>query len=139
MALPLINGTAYSWSQIELRLFNTVVNGITAIQYEDDQVIEDNKGAGNRPVSRGYGSIECKGSITLEMGEVEALQAASPTGRLQDIPEFDIPVSFLPQGGVIRNHILHNCRFKKNMRDTKTGDTNIPVELPLIISHISWK
>jgi hypothetical protein len=139
MAAPLINGTAYSWSQIDLRLFNTPVAGVTAISYEDTQEIEDNKGAGNRPVSRGYGSIECKGSITLEMAEVEALQAASSSGRLQDIPEFDIPISFLPLGGVIRQHTLHNCRFKANKRDMKQGDMNVLVELELMISHITWK
>ena len=94
MALPLINGTAYSWSQIQLNLLGTPVNGIVAISYEESQEMQDNFGAGNRPVSRGYGKKECKASITLEMAEVEALQDAAPNGSLMDIPEFDVPVCF---------------------------------------------
>lgn len=136
---PLINGTAYSWSQIEVNIFNTPIAGITAISYEDMQEMEDNYGAGSNPVSRGYGKKTSKASMTLEMAEVEALQNATTDGSLQSIPEFDIVVSYLPEGGVIRNHILHNCRFKSNKRDVKTGDMAVNVELELLISHITWK
>lgn len=135
---PLINGTAYAWSQIELRLFNTPVAGVTKITYEDEQEMQDNYGAGAFPVSRGYGQIKPKAGITLEMAEVEALQAAAPGGRLQSIPEFDVVVSYLPEGGVIVNHTLHNCRFKGNKREIKSGDMTVEVELDLQISHISW-
>ncbi len=136
---PLINGNAYTWSQIELRILNTPVAGITKIMYEDTQEMQDNFGAGKYPVSRGLGKLESKCSLTMEMAEVEALQAAIPTGRLQEIPEFDIVVSYLPEGGVIVNHTLHNCRFKGNKRDIKSGDMTIEVELDVQISHISWK
>lgn len=139
MPQPLINGTAYSWSHIEVKIFGQNVNGITAIMYKDDQEMEDNYGAGNRPVSRGYGKIKTEGSITLEMAEVEALQDATTDGNIMSIPEFEIVVSYLPDGGVIRTHTLNNVKFKSNMRDVKTGDMNIPVEIPLQISHITWK
>lgn len=136
---PLINGTAYAWSQIAVNIFNTTIAGITAISYEDTQEMEDNYGAGNQPVSRGYGKKTYKASMTLEMAEVESLQQAAPNGSLQSIPEFDIVVSYLPEGGVIRNHTLHNCRFKTNKRDVKTGDMKVDVELELMPSHITWK
>jgi len=136
---PLVNGTAYAWAQIELRLFNVNLAGIKAISYEEAQEMQDNFGAGNRPVSRGYGAITATGSITLEMAEVEALQDAAPNGRLQDIPEFSVVVSYLPEGGNIRTHILNNCRFTTNQRNTSQGDMTIDVELPLMISHITWQ
>lgn len=136
---PLINGTAYAWSQIELRIFNTPVAGVTDIKYADAQDMEDNMGAGEFPVSRGYGQIKATSSLTLEMAEVEALQSAAPDGRINKIPEFDIVVSYLPEGGIIRTHTLKNCRFKGNKRETKSGDMTINVELELIISHILWK
>ena len=135
---PLINGTAYAWSQVELRIFNQAVAGVVDIKYDDMQQMQDNKGAGEFPVSRGYGNIEAKASITLEMAEVEALQAAAPQGRINKIPEFDIVVSYLPEGGVIKSHTLHNCRFKGNKRELKSGDMTINVELELQVSHISW-
>jgi hypothetical protein len=136
---PLVNGTAYAWSQIELRLFNVPVAGITDIKYDDSQDMEDNMGAGEYPVSRGYGQIKAKASITLEMAEVEALQNAAPEGRINKIPEFDIIISYLPEGGLLRTHTLKNCRFKGNKREIKSGDMAINVELELITSHILWK
>ncbi len=135
----LINGEAYIWEQIVFSLFNTPIAGIKAISYEDDQEVQDNYGAGNRPISRGYGNIKCTGSVTLEMIEVEALQEASPTGRVQDIPEFDVIVSFQPNIGAIRTHTLKNCRFKKNSRGMKQGDMQIDVELPFVVGEILWK
>lgn len=136
---PLINGESYSWSQIELRLFGTQVAGITEIKYKDSQEMQNNYGAGNRPVSRGYGPIECTASITLEMNEIEALQEAAPTGRLQDIPEFPIIISYLPANGNIKNHTINNCRFTDNMREVKQGDMTIAAELTLLVSDIEWK
>src|SRR5919109_3878864 len=106
--IPLINGTAYSWSQIKFALFNVPVAGVHAINYSDEQAIQDNHGAGRRVVSRGYGQITTEGSITLDLAEVQALINASPTGNIMDIPEFDMVVSWLPESGVILTHTLHN-------------------------------
>jgi hypothetical protein len=136
---PLINGTAYVWSQIKCNILGVVIAGISKIEYDDKQEMQDNFGAGNRPVSRGYGKIECSAKMTLEMAEVEALQQAAVDGRLQSIPEFDVVVAYLPLGGVVVTHTLHNCRFKTNARSASTGDMAINVDLELLCSHISWK
>lgn len=136
---PLINGTAYSWSQIVLNILGTQVAGVTNISYNENQEMQDNFGAGNRPVSRGYGRIQAEATLTLHAEEVEALQAAVSTGRLQDIPEFDVVVSYLPEGGNIVSHSLKNCRFKTNGREVGEGDMAIEVELELQVSHINWK
>lgn len=138
MPQPLVNGTAYSWSQIECRIIDTPVSGITSISYSEEQEMQDNFGAGNRPVSRGYGKITTEASIKLEMATVLALQNASPNGTLQGIPEFPIIISWLPDNGVIVTDTLNNCRFKKNMRDTNQGDMTTEVDLELMVSHITW-
>jgi len=135
---PLVNGQAYSWAQIELRILGATVAGVTAISYEDMEEMQDNFGAGNRPVSRAYGKIECKASVTLEAAEVVALQSVAPSGRIQNIPEFPVIISYLPESGVIVQDVLNNCRFKGNKRDVKTGDMQIEVELELMVSDISW-
>lgn len=135
----LINGTAYGWSQIKVNIGGVEVNGITSINYSDEREIQDNYGAGNRPVSRGYGAIATEGSITLHMAEVEALQSNATDGSLLSISEFDIVVAYLPEGGVIKTHTLKNCRFKNNGRDVSTGDMEIAVELNLAIGEIKWK
>jgi len=135
---PLINGEAYSWSQITVNVLGREIAGITAVKYDEKQEIEDNKGAGTRPVSRGYGSIEATASVTLHMVELEELQSIAPEGNIMRIPEFDITVSYLPENGNIVNHTIHNCRFMSNMRDVKQGDKEIATEIELKTSHISW-
>ena len=135
---PLINGQAYSWGSITLNLLRNIVAGVTAINYTEEQEMEDLYGAGNYPVSRGYGKIKSSGDITLSMEEVEALQKAAPGGRLQAIPPFDIIVSFLASNGNVVTHKLKNCQFKKNQRGMKTGDMSFEIQLDLIMSHIIW-
>lgn len=136
---PLVNGTAYSWSQITINVLGVPVAGVVGISYSEEQEMQDNFAAGNRPVSRGYGNITAEGSISLHMEEVEALQAAVATGRLQDIPEFDIVVAFLPEGGIVTTHTLKNCRFRSNGRELEQNQMEIVVEIPLQISHIQWR
>jgi len=136
----LINGEAVSWAQINVTILGNVISGITAISYEDEQEITNNYGKGNFPVSRGFGKIESKASMTLLAEEVDVLQEAAPDGRLQSIPEFDVLVSYIPVGGstTIRNHKIRNCRFTNNKREAKQGDTQVEVELELMPSHIEW-
>ena len=97
--IPQINGVLHSWSNLSVVINGVPVTGINKISYKDSQTIENIYGAGQAPVGRGYGKIECTPSIGLERGEVEAIRTSSPTGRLQDIAPFDIIVQFLPVNG----------------------------------------
>ena len=136
--VPLINGRAYDWASIRLSLLAQTVAGITALSYEDNQEKVNNWGGGINPVSRGYGKYEGKASITLEMKELERIQAALPPGgRIQDIAPFPIAISFVNSSNALITHTLHNCEFLNNKRDIKTGDTNIEIALDLILSHIT--
>lgn len=136
--VPLINGKSYEWSDIVMNVMGVPVVGVTSIKYDETQNMTNIYGAGRRPVSRGYGNIEPTASVTLLMEEIESLQAVAPNGLLMDIPEFDIVVSFSDSALTPRVHKLRNVRFKKNSRESASGDTSIPVELELIISHIEW-
>ncbi|BDD07520.1 hypothetical protein [Aureibacter tunicatorum] len=136
---PLVNGRTYSWSDITVNILGNPVSGITAVSYEDKQEMENVYGAGEQPVARGYGKIEATGSITLLVDEVEALMNASESGRLQEIPEFDIVVAYETSQGEIKTHTLKNCKFKSNKREMKTGDMKMESALELLISHIEWK
>jgi len=135
---PLINGYNYSWGNITVNIARVPVVGITSINYAEEQEMEDQYGAGNYPVSRGYGRIKATGDITLHSNEVEALQAAAPGGRLQAIAPFDINVTFIDATGALKTHRLHNCQFKNNARNMNEGDLKFDVKLDLIISHINW-
>lgn len=138
MAIPLINGRTYDYGSIIVNIMSVPVAGVTAIEYSDDQEMEDNYGAGTMPVNRGFGKYKAMAKITLYMEEVEAITSLATGGRLQNIPEFDIIVAYVNSSNVPVTHKLRNCRFKNNNRKSKTGDTKIEVELDLLISHITW-
>lgn len=135
---PLINGKSYEWSDIQVMILGVPVTGITNIEYEEKQAMENIYGAGENVVSRGYGKVEPTAKITLLMEEVENIMAVAPFGRLNKIPEFDIVVIYIDDALVLRKHKIRNVRFTGNNRKSSTGDTSIPVDLDLIISHIEW-
>ncbi len=138
-ALPLINGQQHSWSSIEVRMLDNIVTGITSVNYDDSVMKENHYGAGDFPVHRGRGKYEAKASITLYNYEVEAIIAALPRGRrLQDVPAFDIVVSYLDDSNDIITHVVRNCEFNTNSRGINQGDTKIEVSFDLICSHIEW-
>ncbi|MEG1673217.1 MAG: hypothetical protein RR221_06840 [Alistipes sp.] len=136
--IPLINGVEYSWGDITATIGGVPVIGITAIEYGDDQVVENHYGAGRYPVSRSKGRVTPSAKITLTMGEVVAIQAKSLTGRLQDLAPFPIVVAYIPEDGQIVIDKIMNCQFKKNARTWKEGDTRQAVDLDLVPSHIAW-
>ncbi|MDR1199055.1 MAG: hypothetical protein LBK94_08625 [Prevotellaceae bacterium] len=139
--LPLINGVEPSWANLVIAIAGVVETGITKIDYGDEQTIEDIYGAGQRPVARGYGNIASKCAITLLRSSVEAIRAASLTGRLQDIDPFNITVSFVPAGGngTIVTHKIRNCQFTTDTLAASQGETKNETEFTLICSHIEWK
>lgn len=136
---PLINGEAFSWSQVRLNILGAQPVGVLSISYQESEEMEDNFGLGNRPVSRGYGNITTEGSLEMYAEEIDAIRSASPTGRLQDIPEFDVIVSWVKKnGGGVIIHTLRNCRFKTDGVDTSQGDMSVTQTVDLQISHIEW-
>jgi hypothetical protein len=139
MPKALINGQSYNWANVVVNILGQPVIGISAISYKEDEEMEEVFGAGQRAVARGYGNITNEGSLTLHMNEIESLQASSPDGRLQSIPEFDIEISYIPFGNKIVNHTLKNCKFKSNGRNLTQGSKNVEHEIPLQIGEVLWK
>jgi hypothetical protein len=135
---PLINGREYTWADVSFNIGGVPVVGVTKINYDEEQVKEDNWGAGINPVSRGYGNRKASSSVTMYASEAEALADRAPNGNLLDYGTFDVTVQFMV-GAVIKTHVLKNCEFTKNERNMSQGDTKIEVDLPLIVSHIKWK
>ena len=136
---PLINGRSYGWSDIKCAPAGIPLLGIQEIEYNEKQEMDNVYGAGNTPVSRGFGRITYDGKLKIAMEELEKMQTASATGRIQDIPEFPIIVSYLPDTGVIVTHKIQYCRFKNNGRSVKEGDISIHQEIELVVGNIVWK
>lgn len=136
--LPLVNGKAYEWADIQLIILGVPFTGVTSIEYSEPQEMKNVMAAGRFPNARIYGQVTPEAKITLLMSEVEAIQKVAPNGRIQDIPEFDIPVIYLDPNNVTVSHVIKNCRFTSNSRTSETGSDAITVEIPLVISHVQW-
>ena len=140
--LPLINRETFAWASIRCVVLGKTLTTIRAIEYNMEQEMEAVYGAGEFVIGLGLGNKTNSGSITLLLEEVKDLFALSPSsfGHLQDIPFFDIVVSFQPKaGGAVVNHILQNVRIMSSNISTAQNDKQIEVELQLFIGNINYK
>lgn len=134
---PLINGVSYSWSSISLVLFGVPVAGIKSIEFKRKQAKTNNYGAGQKPVSRGYGKIEFEGSIEIFLDEWKKVIAAAPYRDPLSIGWFDIPVLYGNSVADATKDTLKGVEFLEDPFNAKQGDTELTVKLPLIIADIS--
>ena len=139
-SLPaLINGKSYENADISVNIGGIILSGVTALSYGEEDNIEGIYATGRKQVSYAVGQIKPIGSITLLMEDMQNILSVAPFGRIQDLPFFNVTVSYTDVNLITVIHRLVNCKFKSNKIDTKTGDTSIPVELPLFIGDIKWK
>mgnify|MGYP000072952152 CR=1 FL=1 len=132
----LINGINFSWGNLSLVLFNSVVIGVTEIEYKEKQVKENNYGMGQQPVSRGYGNEEYEGSITMYLDEWKRIIKASPNNKPLSIAPSDIQICFAGSRILPNKDVLKMVEFLENPMSAKQGDTKLLVTIPLIIGGI---
>ena len=135
-------GVLTGWNSITVNLFGRDLEGITEIEYSDEQTIEKASGAGAYPQGEEEGNYAAKASLTLFSEEVNALLEIMPPDpvlgkRLQSIPPFDIPVLYENNGKVVKD-VIRNCRIKTVGKAVKQGDGKITIKLELKASHIMW-
>lgn len=136
MPTPIVNGINYSWANVTTILFGVPLVGIMGIKYKRKVEKKNNYGAGQQPVSRGYGNYEYDGELELYMDTYQGIIAQAPNNDPLLIPFFDIIVLFAGQGVEVKKHVLRACEFTDDEIDTKSGDTKIMVKVPLIIGGI---
>lgn len=136
--VPLINGRAYSYCEVVVKIAGVEIPSVSKINYSEEQQKENNYGTGARPVSRGRGKIEVKASIEISMNDVEALRDAAPNGSLLALEPFDIEVHFLNAQKVV-NHTLKNCEFTSDGMEAGVDDKDIKKSFDLIPSHILYR
>jgi hypothetical protein len=139
MANPLINGINYSWGDVQVMLFNnTPLVGITSIEYDEEQAMENNYGAGNFPIGQGYGQFKYTGSIELYKEEINGIIAKAPMGKIQLIPAFSIKVVYGNSSQALTVNTLQSCVFMKNPFSAKANDKKLVMKIPLMIGNINW-
>jgi hypothetical protein len=131
-------GTLTGWNNAAVNLFGRELEGIEAFSYKDDLDIGVAYGGGPYPIGKTRGQYKAEATITLLFEESVALQKQLPKGmRLQDIPDFDVPVTFEHEGSFYTD-IIRNCSFKNNGRECKSGEGKMAMEFDLVPSHIEW-
>lgn len=135
-----INGVQPSWASVKVNMLGRTVTGVKALNYSDDQDKENIYGAGNRPIARGEGNFNPEASIELLEFETRAILAALPVGdTLQDIPPFDIVVTFKPKNSpLLRTDIIKNAQFRTNGMSLEQGAAEMSNSHELIISHVEF-
>lgn len=132
----LVNGINFSWGNLSLVLFNSVVIGVTEVSYKKKQVKENNYGMGQQPVSRGYGNYEYEGSITMYLDEWKRIIKASPNNDPMAIAPNDIQICFAGSRILPNKDVLKMVEFLEDPMDAKQGDTKLMVTIPLVIGGI---
>ena len=112
----MVNGMLCAWADVVVLIGGVPVTGITGVEYDDQQEIVNKYGAGRHPVGRSKGRITPSGKLILYQEEVQALSAQSTTGRLQDLPPFDVIVQYLPDSGLLVTDKIRNCHISGNAR-----------------------
>ena len=138
MAVPLINGRAYDYTQIVVSMLGVPVIGISSISWSEEQDKTNNFGKGNRTVCRGQETIQASASIEISMNEIEAIRDIATNGSLLAIPAFDIVVTF---GNLQKpvTHVLKNAEFKNDGVEASVDDTDLKMSFDLVISHVEYR
>ena len=138
MAVPLVNGEAFSYVQITPLFLGVPLVSMTSITYEEVQEKVDNLGTGNRGISRGRAAIVATGSMELSMNDIEAMREVAPNGSLLAIPASDFILIFgNPQN--IQTHVLKNLEFTNDGGAGTQGDTDLKLTLNFIISDVQYR
>lgn len=138
MAVPLVNGEAYSFVQLVPIYLGTPLVSLSTIDYTETQEKTNNPGVGNRPVSRGRGFIDASGSMELSMNDIEALREVATEGSLLNLPADDFILVFGNPGNV-QTHVLKNLEFTTDGGGGATGDPDLKKTLDFVISHVKYR
>ncbi len=135
----MINGEEFGWEDLSVVIGGKMPVGITMVDYATKQEKKNIYGRGADPVARGRGRREYDAKIGVLQSELEALIASSPDGDLTKLPPFTVVVAYSPKVGdrVITDALLY-CEFTEFKKELKEGDTNMVVELPMVVGQIKY-
>lgn len=130
-------GKMAGWNSVTANLLGRDLEGITELEYDDEQEMENVYGAGAMPIGQADGNYAAKGAVTLLIEERLNLLDSLPAGaRLQDL-SFPVVVEFEYNGKTYTDRI-NNCRIKNQGVAVKQNDKTIGFKHDLLVSHIDW-
>ena len=133
----LINGKAFSASDITIMIGGIVVASASAFTATVSQDKTNNKGFSDEPVSRGRASKEYESSIDLSYTDALRLRNLSPTGGLLEVPVFEI-LAVLNNNINVSRIRIRNAEFTDDGIEVSVDDTEIKRTYSLIIAGIDY-
>lgn len=135
----LLNGTNYSWGNLNHVALGVPVVGITAINFTRKQKKENNYGIGMEPISRGYGNVEYEGSLSCYREFLQAIINAAPNKDILQIGAFDWKMAFGQIPNVPTLFItLKNFEFTEESLKAAQGDTKLIQDVPFIYAGVKY-
>lgn len=136
---PIINGQNYAWTDLSIMLFGTTpLIGVKSINYDEEQDMDNNYGAGPFPIGQGLGNFKPTADIELYKEEIEPIIRLAPMNKIQLIPAFTIKVVYGNDSQALVIDTLTNCRFMNNPFSSKSGDKAMVGKFKLLIGNIIW-
>lgn len=123
----------YEWADMTIMIGTRTLTAIRGIKYSTKQDKTPIYGKGNLPYAIQKGNKSNEGELTLNMSEMLALNAASPTGSLLDL-QVDITVCYgnPSQGDTMHTDKLMGVQFTEEPNDMNQGDDHSEHALPFV-------
>lgn len=133
----LINGTAYTHSDILLTVLGIPIIEFSSLEYSKNQDMQNNYGAQSLPTSVGIGQVNYTGSITMSRKEYDRLSRVSPSGDLQNLPIDKMRVIMATDAGDVTTDRI-TFRFKGISNSSSVGNMNTEVTVELHVVNIEY-
>lgn len=123
----------YEWADITILIGTRIIVGVRSVKYSNKQSKNPIYGKGNEPYAIQKGNKSHEGELALNMSELLALQAESPTGSILDL-HVDMTVCYgnPSQGDVMHTDKLLGVEFTEEPQEMKQGDDHSEHSLPFI-------
>lgn len=135
----MINGFEYSWEDVNIALFGTLLTGVTEHDYTSEKGHFNIYGRGADPVAMGRGNKQYGGRLMVLQSTYEGWQQKLPKGKdITDTTNAKIVTGYAPEGGTVVTDESLYVRFTSVRKNIKQGDGNMYVELPYIAGKINY-
>ena len=134
------NSKEYAWIDVNVVMLGKPVTGLRGIEYKSKRQKEALYATGKKARGIQLGKKEYEGTITVLQSELIAMQATAKAKGYDDITdlEFDIIVSYIPEGGVVQTDKVVNASITEAPNSIKVDDLYSEHALPFIACDVEY-
>ena len=134
--MPKISSKQYAWHDITIAYGGRILEGVTEVEYTEQQDKDLLYGRGNKPHQILRGNYSYEGKIKIWQSELEAMVKDAKDNDILKL-NFEIIITYTPQdGGQLVTDILKGCEFTEVKKGLAQGDKNMEVDMPIIFLDV---